>query len=223
MSTANEEVTFWDQKAETLESAIDSIAADPAAWDGEVLEKCLAQILPALDNAPHRKGHGPRVLDLGCGAGRLTIPIALRRPTFEMAGVDISQNMLDCALARDAAATVTGGSAQIRWIPCDGRSLPADLGRLDAAYSMIMLQHIPRKAQAAYISAVAAALVRGGVFRFQGLEGTEATFLHHYITEAWATSVCGDCDLDVVAVDRIRPFGADDSAPNALWVTAVKG
>lgn len=238
MSRPEEEHAFWEGKASTLNSAVEAIAADESAWSGAVLEKCLDQILPALDAAPHRKDHGPRVLDLGCGAGRLTIPIAERRPKFEMVGVDISQNMLDFATIRagieyldlnreklriigpEAASRVAVG--KIRWIPCDGRSLPADVGRLDAAYSMIMLQHIPRGAQARYIREVADLLVRGGVFRFQGLEGEESTFLHHYITEAWVQEVGESSGLKVTAVDRLRPFNDNPDAPNALWVTAVK-
>ena len=43
-----------------------------------------------------------RVLELGCGSGRLTIPIALQGS--EIVGVDLSRAMLDAARAKASAA-----------------------------------------------------------------------------------------------------------------------
>lgn len=218
MSTADQERDFWEKKGETLQTAVEAIAADESAWSGEVLEKCLELILPHIDSAPHRKDHGPRVLDLGCGAGRLTIPIAKRRKKFELVGLDISQNMLN--LARDRASSA--GVPAIRWMQCDGRLLPDDVGRLDAAYSMITMQHIPREGQARYIEQIGERLVRGGIFRFQNLDGDEDSFLHHYIDEAWLDEVCPPRGMKVALIERYRPFGGNPDAPNAIWVTLVK-
>lgn len=216
MSTADEERAFWDDKAITLEGAKESIAASPEAWNGEVLEKCLDLILPALDAAPHREGRGPRVLDLGCGAGRLTIPIKRLRPQFALTGLDVSEAMLT------HAAVAEEPGHPIRWLLGDGRTLPGNLGRIDAAYSMITFQHIPRIAQANYIHEVAHALVRRGVFRFQVLEGESEVFLGHHVTPLWIYETCEAAGFNVQAIDGMRPFASRESAPNALWVTAVK-
>lgn len=61
---------------------------------------------------------GPRVLDLGCGTGRLAIPLARRGK--EVTGIDRSPAML-------AQAATKTGPLSVRWIAGDFRSY--DLGR----------------------------------------------------------------------------------------------
>ena len=65
-----------------------------------------------------RRGGG-RVLDLGCGTGRLTILIA--RPGIEIIGAVLSLSMLDTARAKAAAA-----GANVQFVQADMRSF--DLG-----------------------------------------------------------------------------------------------
>src|SRR5436309_1278879 len=48
-----------------------------------------------------------RLLDLGCGTGRLLVPFARRG--FSVVGVDLSEEMLRAAAAKAAAAGVTVG------------------------------------------------------------------------------------------------------------------
>jgi len=62
---------------------------------------------------------GGRVLDLGCGTGRLTILIA--RAGIEIIGADLSPTMLDTARAKAAARGV-----KVRFVQADMRSF--DLG-----------------------------------------------------------------------------------------------
>jgi ubiquinone/menaquinone biosynthesis C-methylase UbiE len=51
---------------------------------------------------------GMRVLDVGCGPGRLTIPIAQYvGPTGEVVAIDVQDGMLDRAKAKSAAAGLT--------------------------------------------------------------------------------------------------------------------
>jgi SAM-dependent methyltransferase len=57
-----------------------------------------------------------RVLELGCGSGRLTIPIALQGS--EIVGVDLSRAMLDAARAKASAAGV-----EVQWLVGDMRRL----------------------------------------------------------------------------------------------------
>jgi SAM-dependent methyltransferase len=65
---------------------------------------------------------GSPILDLGCGTGRLLVPLA--RQGYELTGVDISGAMLD--LARDRLARVRLGK-QVRLVQQDMRQL--DLGQ----------------------------------------------------------------------------------------------
>jgi SAM-dependent methyltransferase len=57
-----------------------------------------------------------RVLELGCGSGRLTIPIALQGS--EIVGVDLSPAMLEAARAKASAVGV-----EVQWVAGDMRRL----------------------------------------------------------------------------------------------------
>jgi SAM-dependent methyltransferase len=70
-----------------------------------------------LDEA--RKCGGP-VLELGCGTGRVSIPLA--QEGFEVTGIDISRPMLEHARSKANKAGVS-----VRWVEADCRDF--DLGR----------------------------------------------------------------------------------------------
>jgi 2-polyprenyl-3-methyl-5-hydroxy-6-metoxy-1,4-benzoquinol methylase len=70
---------------------------------------------------------GGPILELGCGTGRLTIPIAKR--SFDMTGIDFTAAMLNEARTKSNAA-----HAQISWVEGDMRSF--DLGQ---QFNMIFL------------------------------------------------------------------------------------
>ncbi|HEY4023448.1 MAG TPA: class I SAM-dependent methyltransferase [Pseudonocardiaceae bacterium] len=59
-----------------------------------------------------------RLLDVGCGPGSLTLPLADR--FAEAVGVDADQSMLDEA--------ARAGAANVRWVRLRAEELPADLG-----------------------------------------------------------------------------------------------
>ncbi|MEU8899634.1 class I SAM-dependent methyltransferase [Nocardia sp. NPDC048505] len=66
-----------------------------------------------------------RVLDLGCGTGQLSVPLARR--TGEVVGVDPEPEMLVEAM-RYATST---GVTNVRWTQASSADLPASLGRFD--------------------------------------------------------------------------------------------
>lgn len=69
-----------------------------------------------------------RLLDVGCGPGTLSVPLA---PLFgEVVGVDPDSGMLDEAARRAAAV---GGAAKSRWVRTRAEDLPADLGTFTVA------------------------------------------------------------------------------------------
>ena len=118
-----------------------------------------------------RAGFAPeRVLDFGCGVGRLTIPFA--RSAREVVGVDVSQSMLDEA-ARNCAAF---GAAGVRLVRGDDR-LSSISGKFDMVHSFIVFQHVPVARGMAILDRLLERLLPGGVgalhftYGFHGASG----------------------------------------------------
>jgi SAM-dependent methyltransferase len=102
-------------------------------------------------------GFAPRrVLDFGCGVGRLVIPFARR--CEEVAGVDVSPAMLREAEANCRAAEVHN----VELLPSDD-TLSAVRKTYDLVHSFVVLQHIPVARGERIVRALLARLVEGGV------------------------------------------------------------
>jgi SAM-dependent methyltransferase len=89
-----------------------------------------------------------RVLELGCGTGRLTDAIAQR--AVEVTAVDFSPEMLRVARTRCAAR------ANISFMEADILRLPAGLGPFDCVISVNLLHHLPVDQAAAMMKALVA-------------------------------------------------------------------
>jgi ubiquinone/menaquinone biosynthesis C-methylase UbiE len=106
------------------------------------------------------------VLELGCGTGRVSIPLA--KSGVDLVGVDRSQSMLDRAIAR-TSRTSRAASPESRvpaFVRADIRTLPFRRGR----FAMVLapygiLQSLTRESDlAATLESVARVLQRGGRF-----------------------------------------------------------
>lgn len=97
-----------------------------------------------------------RVLDFGCGAGRLSQ--ALAEHADQVVGVDVSVPMLDAARRLDRS----GGTC--RFLLNDGPDLSGfeDAG-FDLVYSELVLQHLPRPVIDGYLAEFMRVLRPGGV------------------------------------------------------------
>lgn len=129
--------------------------------------------------AAHRHPKPTRVLDMGCGIGRLTYAVAKMLPEGMVYGFDISvQNVFV------AAAHIPPMANALYW-KNDGRSIPAGItGTFDLIYSVTMFQHIPHDAKWGYICQAAERIRPGGAFVFTVAVGDEPpTFLNHQLTE----------------------------------------
>ena len=103
-----------------------------------------------------------RALDIGCGVGRLTRPLADRFNA--VVGVDISQRMIDGARALDPAAP---GNVSFEKVPGSG-ALPFPDSSFDFVFSYIVFQHLPLAEMVeTYLVECARVLVPGGVVRVQ--------------------------------------------------------
>jgi SAM-dependent methyltransferase len=101
------------------------------------------------------------VLDIGCGVGRLTRPIAAR--AAHVYGLDISPEMLDRARRQHADVH------NVEWLLGDGVSLrPLGEGSVTACVSHVVFQHIPDpQITLGYVAEMGRVLAPGGWAAFQ--------------------------------------------------------
>ena len=133
---------------------------DDLFFDGDIHDSQFAYLFQR-DDIPfwiaQSHDYGPRVLELACGTGRITIPIALSGVAID--GLDFSQSMLQLARERAMAdgATITFHHGDIRQLP------------FDAGYDFIFLptgtfMHLLTRTDAeAFLSGVRRALTPSGV------------------------------------------------------------
>jgi SAM-dependent methyltransferase len=98
-----------------------------------------------------------RVLDHGCGVGRLTLPLA--REFDEVVALDVAPAML----AEAAANAARGNVSNIRFAAADDRLAQAD-GQFDLVNSHLVLQHIPVRRGMVLLDALVDRVAPGGLF-----------------------------------------------------------
>jgi cyclopropane fatty-acyl-phospholipid synthase-like methyltransferase len=194
------EVT-WDEQAR--------VDADRAVWsdpgDG------VAESLEWLGVLPEG-----RVLDLGCGVGRLSIPYAQAHPESTVLGVDSSREMLDRANAARRLADCR--NVLFRWV--DGADIE-NLGKFAGGWSMLVFQHLAARVAAGYVFQLGGLVRPGGVFRLQFVdadltgpddEGPLSRPHHRKLVESWLASA--GFQVEDVTVGGMRPTWT--------WVTGVR-
>jgi SAM-dependent methyltransferase len=100
---------------------VDPLAGSP--WSAAATVDGFVQSPPnrvLLDYASRQRRPGRRVLDIGCGAGRNAVPLALAG--HRVLGTDLSWPMLQAAAAR-ATARLTVALAPMDALPVRGRSI----------------------------------------------------------------------------------------------------
>jgi SAM-dependent methyltransferase len=114
--------------------SFDRVAADydrlgELAWDKNSIGSWLSGVMPA---------GGQRALDLGCGAGRLSVALAGR--FGEVDAIDLSGAMIELARTQRARPNITYRQADL--LDADGP------GRYDFILSVMTLHHVPDLAAA---------------------------------------------------------------------------
>lgn len=137
-------------------------------WDpGQYLRHAGHRTRPFLDllarvpDLPAAPGRPPRIADLGCGAGNVTVLLFERWPDAHVTGLDNSPEMLEAARAHQAPAE---GGGLLDFRPADaGRWVPEET--FDLIVSSALLQWVPGHPESfpAWISA----LRPGGTLAFQ--------------------------------------------------------
>lgn len=120
--TANDVIKAWDQADPAAIHPLRQVSED-AYWEsGRAQADTLATVIP----------DGAKVLDFGCGDGRVAIPLAALG--YEVTAVDSSQNMLDRLTERAPDLTTVQAGA-------DGIAGHLGRRRMDAVYSLAVLIH----------------------------------------------------------------------------------
>lgn len=135
-----------------------------------------------------------RVLDVGCGVGRLLLPMARRAE--QAVGVDIAPAMLTLT----AQAAQAAGLGNLTLLPSDDT-----LSRLEGSFGLvncyIVLQHIPPERGYQLISAMLARLAMGGVGSVQVTYAKARKFLEHETHKARYYRRDGLATIDIMPTD----------------------
>jgi ubiquinone/menaquinone biosynthesis C-methylase UbiE len=146
---------FWDDKASTTTGAL--LAVDGSASE-EVARLTGAytarQVANALEFTP-----ADRVLELGCGVGRIGLQLAPKVAHWQ--GADISANMIGVARER-LAAHDNVGFTELKRSRLDG----IESASVDKAYSVAVFIHMDKEDFFLYLEDLARVLKPGGLLYF---------------------------------------------------------
>jgi SAM-dependent methyltransferase len=153
---------FWDQRAAEdpfyfVDNRMRYGDADADSfWEGgrEGLDKTLDLLQTRIES-------GDRVVEIGCGLGRITRVLADRAASVQ--AIDVSSQMIEQARGLNPHLTNT------TWIVGDGSSLaPIPDASADVCYSLVVFQHIPDpEITLGYVREMGRVLRRGGWAGFQ--------------------------------------------------------
>ncbi len=190
--------------------------ADEASYEASAEQDAKA----LLDGLRDRVAPSARILDLGCGIGRLAAEVA---PKFaEVVGIDVSPEMIETARQLHA------GKSNLSFFATSGSDL-ADFASASfgLVFSYSVLPHLPPDVLEAYFLEVGRVLVPDGWFRFQFWIGpdhsasTDDTLTIRVYTRERFDSLCADAGVEVHEIDPIDYFDPVLKL-NPVWVNARK-
>lgn len=141
----------------------------------------LLAAVPALPAEREPSAGPPRIADLGCGPGNVTVRLTERWPTAHVTGYDNSPDMLDRAHTEHEGPTAGGG--RLDFAHADARTW-APREPYDLIVSNAVFQWVPGHADR--FADWVAALRPGGTFAFQVPDNIDAP-LHALMRELAAT------------------------------------
>lgn len=213
MTDATRECEWWDGHADRIHVWGEE---GETAWI-EGVDRCLVAVTEGLWDRDGVRGVRGPILDLGCGLGRLSLPLARMFPFIDVVGVDVSTEMLRQAEADRAAERLRN----LLYLAGDGRKIPALpwSEKCSGAYSVLLFQHIPPSAVEQYLHEIARVLVPGGRFlcQYVGLGVNPLTSTGSFLSWAhspgvidqWAT----DAGMEVVSHQSRLIY------PEWMWTT----
>jgi SAM-dependent methyltransferase len=203
----------WDDRAR--KNAFHYIASWRREWDRESFlssgEEDFARLVSPILIRCGLPTTGEAMLELGCGAGRMTHSFAGRFK--HVSAVDISSEML-----RQARRTCSNRS-NILWLLSSGADLACvKSGSFDFVFSYLVLQHLPAEALTRrYIEEMLRVLRPGGAFLFQFNGGLAAT-MNLRGRMAWGmVDLLWSMRLLSMSRSAARVFGFDPCAAGKTW------
>lgn len=149
---------YWDQQADdnVLWHISHSKNTSELESSGRVTyEKFL---IPYINRLPN----DARVLEIGCGIGRIMKPLAINHPDFLVFGVDVSKRMVQQGFERlhdlNNVVLLQNNGLDLSLFPD---------GFFDFVYSYIVFQHMPRRIADNYAAEVRRITRSGGYFLYQ--------------------------------------------------------
>jgi len=83
-------------------------------------------------------GEGAKILDLGCGHGRITELLVSKVPSLDVVGVDMTRSLLEKFVVESGV-----NGSKLKLICADIASLPLEDNRFDVAVSSRVFQYLP--------------------------------------------------------------------------------
>lgn len=128
---------------------------------------------PSVEPEPRRRLAGSRLVDLGCGAGLMTEPLA--RLGAETVGLDLSEGALAAARAHAAAGGLAIDYRLQRAEDLAARVVAGDEPPFDAALALEVVEHLDDRPS--FLSAAARCVRPGGLVVLSTLNRTARSFV----------------------------------------------
>lgn len=182
----------WDAQALTLDDARRATGAHDLEMTRACVDAIQTWIPPSLESL--------RLLEIGCGIGRLTFPMARALPRSTILGVDASPKMLAYAKATRDKFYRDSGARFMQ--SCRPGPHGFGEGVYDGAWSVLTFQHLDPDLARDYVVAVGRALKPGGRFVFQFIEGDERQPLSNHFLLGDVCAWLGEGRFSVVFAER---------------------
>ena len=151
---------YWNSCAQ--ENARKHIAIDDWESEEHFHQSGLRDMKKILNGGDATIAVRSRVLEIGCGIGRLLKPLAMERNDLEIYGVDVSSEMIVQGKKRLSAFP------NVRLAPVNGKDLALFENEFfDVIFSYVTFQHIPREYLHNIFREVHRVLKKKGFFSFQ--------------------------------------------------------
>ena len=164
-----------------------------------------------------REARESRVVEIGCGIGRMTEWFA--KDFGFVDAVDVSPVMID------RARRLLEQRSNVAFHTCNGSDLaPIAAGSADLVFSYIVFQHIPsRESIEGYVRDAARVLKQGGMFKFQ-VNGDHSPAYAGHPRDTWLGEVFSEAEVtEMLTASDFVVIASEGAGTQYYVITAVRG